>query len=305
MIRIKCVTSVIVIIALSGLISCKKSGDSSMSSNTEIGLSNLKTEDEFNLKQYSNIVVLSGGAVETIYMLGGEDSIAGIGSSREEIWPKDKTTLLPSVGNLAKPSLEAIIALEPDLVIMNGMVSGMIPDLESRGIPCYMLEANGINDILDSITILGIIVGRSKEATQLYNEKKAIVEQLKSDITISDMKIKGAVLYTASPLMAFTNDSLPGELLELLGVRNIASDLDMGRPILSSEYILAQNPDFLFCAMSITDPEKLLEANPFLKQTRAGREGNFGILSSSLILRPSPRLFDEIPNLIKTLKDIR
>ena len=50
------------------------------------------------------------------------------------------------------------------------------------------------------------------------------------------MNLKGAVLYTVSPMMGFNEKSLPGEILDILGVENIADNLIGDKPIISQEF---------------------------------------------------------------------
>jgi iron complex transport system substrate-binding protein len=85
-------------------------------------------------------------------------------------------------------------------------------------------------------------------------------------------------------------------------VENIAGPLNAAQPILSPEYILAENPDFLFGAMSITRPEDILAADSAIMQTRAGREGNISIVPSSLFLRASHRIVESLLELYGEVK---
>jgi iron complex transport system substrate-binding protein len=85
-------------------------------------------------------------------------------------------------------------------------------------------------------------------------------------------------------------------------VENIAAGLSAAQPILSAEYILAQNPDFLFGAMSITKPEDILAADSVIGKTRAGIEKNISIVPSSLFLRTSPRIVESLFELYGEVK---
>ncbi|MDR0720087.1 MAG: ABC transporter substrate-binding protein, partial [Treponema sp.] len=221
---------------------------------------------------YRRMVITSPGAVEVLYMLGAESAIAGVSSGRDPIWPEEKTALLPKVGNTARPSLEAIIALEPDLVIGNAMNAALIEDLASRGYTVLLHNADSLADIFNSTLLLGRLSGKDAEARNLIAEKQAQLDELKAELGRSPLKLKGAFLYSANPIMAFTSDSLAGEILSILGVENIAGGLNAAQPILSPEYILAEDPDFLFGAMSITKPEDILAADSVIAKTRAGRE---------------------------------
>jgi iron complex transport system substrate-binding protein len=102
--------------------------------------------------------------------------------------------------------------------------------------------------------------------------------------------------------MAFTEKSLAGEILSFLGVDNIAAGLDAAQPILSPEYLLARDPDFLFGSMMIAKPGDILAADSVIAKTRAGRENNLAIVSSSLFLRTSPRIVESLQELYEIIR---
>ncbi|MDR2245531.1 MAG: ABC transporter substrate-binding protein, partial [Treponema sp.] len=254
------------------------------------------------LTAYRRLIVISPGAVEVLYMIGAESAVAGISSGRDPVWPEDKTALLPSVGNTARPSLEAIIALEPDLVIGSAMNAALMADLASRGYTVLIHNTNSLADIFNSAVLLGMLTGKEAEARALAAEKQARLDSLKAELKRSPLNLKGAFLYSANPIMAFTSESLPGEILEILGVENIAAGLNAAQPILSPEYILSQNPDFLFGAMAIAKPEDILAADSVIGKTRAGIEKNIRIVPSSLFLRTSPRIVESLLELYGEIK---
>jgi iron complex transport system substrate-binding protein len=254
------------------------------------------------LKEYRRIIVISPGAVEVLYLIGAESAIAAITSGRDPIWPEEKTALLPTVGNTARPSLESIIALNPDLVIGNGMTAALMADLAGRGYAVLIHNAESLADIFNSTVLLGMLSGKEAEARILAEEKEAELEALKGQLKNQPLKLKGAFLYSANPIMAFPDHSLPGEILQILGVENIADGLNAAQPILSPEYILAQNPDFFFGAMSISKPEDILAADSVIAKTRAGMEKNISIVPSALLLRTSPRIVDTLLELYEEIK---
>jgi iron complex transport system substrate-binding protein len=258
--------------------------------------------NEVPLRHYKRIAVLSPGAVETLYLIGGEGAIAAIASSSDPVWPAEKTSLLPSVGNVARPNLEALISMEPDLVIGNAMNSGFINDYIGRGGAALIHNANSFDDILGSALMLGRLCGKEAEAEILVREKQEIIASLAAELKENPLPLKGAFLYSANPIMAFNAESLAGNVLDLLGVENIAEDLPASQPILSPEYLVAQNPDFLFGAMSINKPEDILNSDSSILKTRAGKEANISIIPSSYFLRPSPRLVDRLPELHRELQ---
>jgi iron complex transport system substrate-binding protein len=147
------------------------------------------------------------------------------------------------------------------------------------------------------------LTGKRPQAEALVLEKRALLESLdRGGKSGPNRPLKGAFLYSANPISAFTEASLPGEIFSLLGAENIAAGLPSEQPILSPEYILARNPDFLFGAMSITKASDILNADPVIMKTTAGIRGSVTIVPSAYFLRPSPRIVDCILELAQSLR---
>lgn len=246
-------------------------------------------------REYRKIVVLDPAVVETFYMLGGESKITAIGkTAMSEIYPVEKTKNLANVGMITKPSIEKILSYTPDLVILNAMAASTGESLKELKIPFIINTAGNISDILLNIKIYGDITGKKAEAEKLYINSEEKLNNLKKKVKESPLNLKGAVLYTVSPMMGFNEKSLPGEILDILGVENIADNLIGDKPIISQEFLLKKNPDFLAGAMSIKSAKDIANSNPAVKETTAGKKGNFFIVDSSKILRGSPRIFEAV-----------
>lgn len=249
--------------------------------------------NSIEIKEYNKLIVLDPAVVETIYLLNGEEKIVAIGkTAMSKIYPEEKTKDLESVGNISKPSLEKILSYTPDLVILNGMSTKTGETLKSLKIPYLINEAGNIQEILDNINVYGEILGKKEESKKLYDDSVAKLDDLKEKIKNKPLGLKGTVLYSVSPMMGFNSKTLPGEVLELLGVENITNSLTGERPIISQEFLLKENPDFLAGAMSIKSVDDIKNSNPAIKEIKAGQKGNIFIVDSNKILRGSPRIFE-------------
>lgn len=251
--------------------------------------------NSIEIKEYNKLIVLDPAVVETIYLLNGEEKIVAIGkTAMSKIYPEEKTKDLESVGNISKPSLEKILSYTPDLVILNGMSTKTGETLKSLKIPYLINEAGNIQEILDNINAYGEILGKKEESKKLYEDSAAKLDELKEKIKNKPLGLKGTVLYSVSPMMGFNSKTLPGEVLELLGVENITNSLTGERPIISQEFLLKENPDFLAGAMSIKSVDDIKNSNPAIKEIKAGQKNNIFIVDSNKILRGSPRIFELI-----------
>ena len=109
------------------------------------------------------------------------------------------------------------------------------------------------------------------------------------------------LLYSDSPPTSFERKSLPVEILEVLGLEVIIPKVGK-KAIISSEYILKENPNYIIGTRSIKNVEGIVKSIPLIQETHAYTNKNIHIIDSSEILRASHRVFDEIEKIYFQLK---
>ena len=149
---------------------------------------------------------------------------------------------------------------------------------------------------------MGKLTGKEEEAQKITAEKKEKLEEIKKSEPLNK---KGAFIYSASPMMAFGDNSLPGEVLKIYGVENLTDKVSGERPILTPEYIIEENPDFLLVGLGVTSEDEIITANPQLKGTNAVKNKNIIKVNSQALLRGSPRIVDETMNLYEEIKNLK
>ena len=249
-------------------------------------------------KKYNRIVVLDPATVEMIYMLGAEDKIVGVANlERSKVWPEEKVAKLESVGTFMKPSLEKIIALKPDLVIMSALTGEELNNgLKSNNIEAKRVQANSIEEIFTNFLEVAKMLGKENEANKIIAEKKAKLEEIKK---IATGNKKGLFVMSASPLMVFGNDNLPNDIMKLLNINNIAENQKGRNPIVTPEFIMKENPDIIITLLP--NPSQIVATNPQLKNVNAIKNSKFIVVNSSQILRGSPRTIDQIEEIAKAV----
>lgn len=248
-----------------------------------------------------NIVVLDPAVVEMMYMLEAEDQIAAISTLEfGKIWPEDKTEKLKSVGTYTKPNLERIVELKPDLVVTSFHSDGVNVDLAKFGIKTLTMQANSVDDICKNIEKMGDITGKKERAGELVAKIKQDFLKFQNS-NLSGKKILG--VYAATPLVAFNDASLPGDMFTKFGMKNVAGGLAGAMPIVQNEFILAQNPDFII-VVGAKDGSDFLAQNPVLKATSAAKNSKILNVPSSLVLRGTPRINDAANELFNMLNKL-
>ena len=261
--------------------------------------------NKIEAKEYKKIIVTDPGVIEILFKIGGEKSIVAIAkTSRSKIYPSDKVDKLVSIGNISNLNLEKVVEYKPDLIVVSSMMLRNVEAIKKMGYKVIVSNASSLDGILDTISVTGVISGKKEEAEKLRKECLIKLERIEKENSKKTSKLKGAILFSTSPMIAFSEDSIPGDVLKHLGVINIAANVPGQRPILSPEYILKENPDFLAGAMSLDNPKQIIEASNVIPKTKAGKNNNIFILDSSVILRSSYRIFDEMEVLKEKLDKI-
>ena len=257
------------------------------------------------LKEYNKIIAADPSAVEIFYLIGGEDKISAVAKTKiNKIYPEEKTKLLESVGSITRPSIEKIISLNPDLVILNPMGAVKTAELLKKyNIPYFIDRSITFDEIFLKTKIYGIFTGQEKNAEKLIEDKKNKLLKIKNEI--EDKNLKGVILYSSSPLISFSKETIPSEIMEILKIKNIADSFLHGKKgIISPDVMLTENPDIIIGTMKIHSAEDIVKANEFLKYSKAYKNNNIYVFESEKILRATPRIADEIEEIYEVVKNV-
>lgn len=213
------------------------------------------------------IISLIPSASEILHALGAGSLLVG----RTDFDTTRILAHLPSVGGGLHPNLEAIVALEPDLVIrFAGDSDPTTPlRLDELGIPHIALRPDGIQDIRNSILTLGTLTQRVQEAETLLEGIDAILAEIRSRIG-ERAPIRVGYLLGGNPPWVAGPGSYIEELLELAGGVNVFSDLTGLYGPVNVEVFLVREIDLLLApeGVEVAIPEtaiRLRRVSPSLE----------------------------------------
>ena len=114
------------------------------------------------------VVALTASDVEILYALGAGDTLVGRGEYCD--YPAEVFDL-PVVASGAETSVEQILSLAPDVVIMAKMAQTVeqVNALENAGVRVIVSDAQDIAGVYQVIEMIGAIVGRNDEAAALVS----------------------------------------------------------------------------------------------------------------------------------------
>lgn len=252
--------------------------------------------------EYNRIVIISPSMFEVACLLGVEDKVVGIGTLGNTLpYPENKSCKIEKIGNAFKPSIEKIYSLNPDLIIIKDRVKLPEKEFLKRGIKVVNYKTRSIDDIFYNFKDFSILVNKEDKAKIIIERAKEEIEEIKRT---NRKKIKGGIIYSLSPLMIFSDKSLPGEILDILGIENIGKNLSADKPIINSEFLLKENPDFLIGTMTIQTKEEIKKMLPLIEHTKAGKKDNIFIYNAEKLYINSPRIVESIKELQLKLEEL-
>ena len=230
------------------------------------------------------IVSLAPSITETLFAIGLDSRIVGV-TTYCDYPPEAKTK--ESIGDTLKPSLEKIIGLKPDLVIVStaSQLEQSVRRLDELGIPVYISNPRDLEGLLNSIERIGEIAGVPDRANELTRQLRSRIEAVRARVA-SRPQPRVFLILGSEPLITAGRPSFISDLIARAGGRSISAEESMDYPQFSLETAIARQPEVIFLQAGNAD----LPAR--LNETPAARAGRVYRLDDALLLRPGPRIVD-------------
>ena len=241
----------------------------------------------------ARIAALSATHIEMLFAMGaGPQVIAGDLFSN---YPPESVTDLVLVDSF-NVNVEAVIDLSPDLLVISFDPGGVVEAMAAVGIPTLLLGTAGdLEDVYAQILGLGNAAGHRREAEALADSVRHAINDL---VAASDGSATGITFYHESDPFSFytpNSKSFIGGIYALLGMENIADaapdEFNSGFPQLSTEYIVASDPDVIFLT-GFGESAETLAARQGWDSMTAVSSGSVFVLDADVASRWGPRVVD-------------
>jgi len=242
------------------------------------------------------VICLIPSVVDIMYSLGAGADVAAISDFTK--YPKEALQK-PSIGLPLSPSIEAIVALHPDLVLGSGDLNVLesAGSLQRLGIPVFMVDPHGIDGIYASILSIGKALNRETAADTLVAQLRTRVELVKARVARKPkLRVLMAIWY--DPVMTIGKKAFIGELIEAAGGRSVTDDIAQEWPEISLESIVSRQPDALLFIKGSKLTAEDLKARPGWEHVKAVQQGRVFYVDDR-IQHPSPVAFDALEDLAK------
>lgn len=236
------------------------------------------------------IVCLTEEPTETLYLLGEGERVVGI--SAYTCRPPEARRDKPVVSAFIGGSVAKIKALEPDLVIgFSDIQADLAQLLVAENLQVLIFNQRSVQEILDTIAIMGRIVGAEQRAANLV--EGYIARLAAAETRARQRSHKPRVYFEEWDDPMITAIGWVGELIELAGGQNLFRDRAQGKHarerFVTSAEVLARAPDIYLASWC---------GKPFDRAAALGREGwdelpavrsgQIHELDPAIILQPGP-----------------
>jgi iron complex transport system substrate-binding protein len=236
------------------------------------------------------IVCLSTETVETLYLLGEEDRIAGI--SGFTVRPERARREKPKVSGFSSAKIERILAVKPDLALcFSDLQAGIAAELARAGVEVHVFNQRDIDGILRMIVTVGSLVGAQAKAERLARDLERRVLAARERSARRDRRPR--VYFEEWDDPHICGIRWVSQLIDAAGGEDVFAERahsPLARErILASEDIVRAAPDIVvgsWCGKKFR-PESVA-ARPGWDGVPAVREGRLHEVKSALILSAGP-----------------
>jgi len=236
----------------------------------------------------ARIVSLAPSVTETLFALGVGPRVVAVSDHCD--YPPEVVTL-PKIGSFLTPSVEAVLAARPDLVIATPSPGNYdaVAQLRRLGVRVEAIEATRLAEVATMTRRIAELAGVPEAGERLVAEMERDMDAVRARVA-NAARPRVLMIIGQEPLIAVGRGSFLGELLAEAGAVNVAPP-GSAWPHLTLEYVIAADPAVVIDS-SMGSEEATASSSFWARFTSltAVRERHVFPFRSYRALRPGPRL---------------
>lgn len=250
-------------------------------------------------EKIDRIVSLAPNLTEIVYAVGAGDQL--VGNTEYCDYPSQAKSV-EKVGGTMHPSVERIIALKPQIVLVStaSQLEAFTKQLDQQNIAVYVTNPQSLDDIFRSIQTLGDLFGRHDSTTTMVGELRARAFALE----VATKKVTPVkVFYQVSnePLYTIGRDAYLTDLIRRAGGVSVTADVPGAFPRFSDEAALAARPEAIILPTGGSMGSANSTVAPALKTSPAVLNNRVYKINEDQLQRPGPRLVDGLEAMARAL----
>ena len=232
---------------------------------------------------------------EILFAVGAGGQVVGVDDYSD--YPAEAANL-SKVGSYTL-NIEAIVALQPDLIVASDLVPrAQLEQLSSQGIPYVLFADRTIEDVFKTIRLAGVITGHVSEADSLASALSERVDAVKAK-TLAPNVTTPKVYVEYYPMWTYGPGSFGDDLISIAGGINVAHNASSEYPEVTNEYIIAQNPEVIVYTTGVmsTTTKYSIVTRPGWENISAVETDHIYSIDDNLLSRYGPRIVDGLEQL--------
>ncbi|MEA3400356.1 MAG: helical backbone metal receptor [Armatimonadota bacterium] len=260
------------------------------------------------------VVSLAPGFTEAIFAMGADDRLVG---RSDFCYFPSQALELPSVGSLISPSIEKIVGLEPDLVlVIRGTPRDVVQSLRDAGVPVIARSLEDLDEVITSMRDLGRYLGIEDRADalagKLQTRREAVAER-SAEVFADARRPDVLFVVEVEPVFAAGPGCFVDDMIRIAGGMNAAAEAagETGSPWpqLSLEAVVDADPDVIVASLEghVDEPGgalATLRQRTGWRELTAVREGRVFEADPDLMVRAGPRLIDGLERLAEIIHGV-
>jgi iron complex transport system substrate-binding protein len=229
------------------------------------------------------IASLIPATTELLFAIGAGDAVVGRTTWCDYPPAASRVT---NLGDGIAPSLEAILAIRPDLVLLynSAQNAGAAARLRRLGVPTLLLNTDALADVGRVARLLGRVTGRERRADSVVATFERSLAAASPPAAARRPRV--LLLVWEQPPMTIGRGSFLSDLVRRAGGVNLFDDVGKSSGTISIEAVAARDPDLI---LTTAEGPTAFATRPEWQVVRAVRERRFLQVNGSEFNRPSPR----------------
>jgi len=242
-----------------------------------------------------HIVSLAPANTEIVYSLDEMDRLVGV--TTYDDYPASVKDIA-KVGDFTTPNLEAIAALDPDVVLVTtGVQADVIDKLEKLGATVVAIDPQTLDGVYTSIGTVGAVLGEKQKAADVVSGMKSDLAKIQD--AVGTETVPCFVEIAQNPLYTAGTGTLLDDLIKQAGGRNVVTQA--GYVGYSLEQLLTDDPEvYLATKGSMSAPGELAKRSGY-SALSAVKNDRVAVLDDNLVSRPGPRVIQGVREIAEAL----
>lgn len=250
-------------------------------------------------QRVDRVISLAPNLTEIVFAIGAGDRLVGRTTYCD--YPAEAKAVA-EIGDTLHPSLERIISLKPQLVLIStaSQLEVFTQQLQNQNIAVFVTDPHDLDGVFRSIEQVGLLLGHEEQA-------KLLVQKLRERANAVEQAVKQKpairVFYqlSAEPLYTAGHDAFVTDLIRRAGAVSVTADVPGAWPKYSNESALAAKPEAIILPTGGSMGTGNLTVTEALRHSPAVIAGRVYKINDDHLVRPGPRALDGLEEMARAL----